>query len=553
VSLRTRLLLALGAVALVALVIADVVTYQELRSFLYGRIDQSLFSSHIPVERALGSGHPAPSPGSPSASTPPPSGGDGGGNQGGASPGQPCPAFVGLDDALAQLAPGAFIEIRNAANQVVYQCTRPSPDTNDAPAPKLPARVGGLSSNASSPTEPTAYFTVSSTDPDDSAFRVRASTLREGPYGGGQLILAVPLGSTTSTLGRLLAVELAVTGAALVGAVLLGWWLVRVGLRPLRAIETTAEAIARGELAQRVPGDDARTEVGHLARALNVMLGRIERAFAQRDETEADLRESERRMRQFVADASHELRTPLAAVSAYAELFDQGASVRPDDLERVLHGIRHETARMGHLVEDLLLLARLDEGRPLERTEVELVGVAADAIRTATTVGPQWPVRLEAREPVEVFGDRARLRQVLDNLLANVRAHTPEGTSTVVTVARESDDAVITVADDGPGVSAEESARLFERFYRVDPSRSRRHGGAGLGLSIVESITRAHGGTVGAAPGDPGGSVFTVRLPVSPVAEPAAPPTAEKEAPGSVDPGSLPADSRGRDSQLPLG
>ena len=250
-----------------------------------------------------------------------------------------------------------------------------------------------------------------------------------GPYTGGQLLVGVPLGSTVSTLDRLVGVELAVTGAALVAALLLGWWLVRVSFRPLRAIEGTAEAIARGELAERVPGEEARTEVGRLARALNAMLGRIERAFAQRDATEHELRASEGRMRQFVADASHELRTPLTAVSAYAELFEQGAATRADDLERVMHGIRTETARMGHLVEDLLLLARLDEGRPLEREEVELVGVAAEAVQTAVDGrarnGPSASWR---RRPVEIVGDRMRIRQVLDNLLANVRTHCPEGT-----------------------------------------------------------------------------------------------------------------------------
>ncbi len=220
-------------------------------------------------------------------------------------------------------------------------------------------------------------------------------------------------------------------------------------------------------------------------------------------------------MRQFVADASHELRTPLTAVSAYAELFEQGASTRVEDLDRVMQGIRSETARMGHLVEDLLLLARLDEGRPLEREEVELVGVTAEAVQTATTVGPQWPVRLVARQPVEIVGDRMRIRQVLDNLLANVRTHCPEGTSTVVTVEREDHDAVISVRDDGPGLSAEDAARVFERFFRADASRSRRFGGAGLGLSIVASIAKAHGGTVMAAPAPDRGTLFTVRLPLS--------------------------------------
>ncbi|HXQ43193.1 MAG TPA: HAMP domain-containing sensor histidine kinase, partial [Acidimicrobiales bacterium] len=200
-----------------------------------------------------------------------------------------------------------------------------------------------------------------------------------------------------------------------------------------------------------------------------------------------------------------------------------------DDLERVMHGIGNETARMGRLVEDLLLLARLDEGRPLEREEVELVGVAAEAMKTATTVGPQWPVRLVARQPVEIVGDRMRIRQVLDNLLANVRTHCPEGTPSVITVDQEGADAVIRVEDQGPGLSPDDSARVFERFFRADPSRSRRHGGAGLGLSIVASIARAHGGTVGAASGNGGGTVFTLRLPVS-------------GAPGTADPGD-PADA----------
>ncbi len=178
-----------------------------------------------------------------------------------------------------------------------------------------------------------------------------------------------------------------------------------------------------------------------------------------------------------------------------------------------MQGIRSETARMGHLVEDLLLLARLDEGRPLARDEVELVGVAAEAVQTATTVGPSWPVHLVARHPVEVIGDRLRLRQVLDNLLANVRTHCPPGTAAVVSVSAEGDEAVINVSDDGPGLDPEAAARVFERFYRADPSRSRLHGGSGLGLSIVASIVKAQGGTVSVAPGEGVGTTFVIRLP----------------------------------------
>ncbi len=541
-SLRLRLLLAVGVVALTALAIADIVTYQELRSFLFNRIDQSLEQSHIALEGALGSqgGH-VPGGGSfPESGTP--SGNGAGGFPPQSPPGSQttsttttpgstttstdppsCDGFAGLsNDLLHELQPGTFVEVRSASNTILCRSIQPAPlgSTTAAEDPTLPARITGFESDAADFREPTTYFTS-----EDGQYQLRASILNGGPYSGGELVIGLPLGTTVSTLDRLVGVELAVTGAALVAALLLGWWLVRVSFQPLRAVESTADAIARGELAERVPGEEARTEVGRLARALNVMLGRIEKAFAQRDATEQELRASEARMRQFVADASHELRTPLTAVSAYAELFEQGAAARADDLERVMHGIRSETARMGSLVEDLLLLARLDEGRPLEREEVEVVGVAAEAVQTASTVGPSWPVRLVARQPVEIIGDRMRIRQVLDNLLANVRTHCPEGTTCVVTVDQEGADAVISVEDDGPGLGPEDVARVFERFFRSDASRSRRFGGSGLGLSIVASITRAHGGTVTAAARTGGGTVFTVRLPLT-----GAPPSEDPDA-----------------------
>jgi two-component system OmpR family sensor kinase len=201
-------------------------------------------------------------------------------------------------------------------------------------------------------------------------------------------------------------------------------------------------------------------------------------------------------------------------VSAYAELFERGANVRPDDLGRVMTGIRAETARMGDLVEDLLLLARLDEGRPLEQEPVELVTIAAQAVDASRAVGPEWEVRLDAARPVEVMGDAARLRQVFDNLLGNVRSHTPPGTSTTVRLFEDGDDAVIEVADNGPGLDPEQARRVFERFYRVEASRSREHGGAGLGLAIVSAIVSAHGGRVEVAASlERPGATFLVRLP----------------------------------------
>jgi two-component system OmpR family sensor kinase len=374
----------------------------------------------------------------------------------------------------------------------------------------LPAQITGFSGENDPRGEATVYFDAPSTHKGGPEFRVRASEVRNGD----QLILAVSLSDTSATLHRLLLIEVAVTAGALILAGIIGWWLVALGLRPLRGIERTAGDIAEGKLGQRVPGADRKTEVGRLAAALNVMLGRIQDAFAARDATESALRESEGRLRRFVADASHELRTPVAAVSAYAELFERGAESRPEDLARVMSGIRGETARMGHLVEDLLLLAHLDESRPIERSPVDVVEVASDAIEAARMVGPGWPIRFDGGRPVVVSGDRVQLRQIFDNLISNVRAHTPPGTPATVAISREGHEAVCRVADEGPGITAEEASRLFERFFRADPSRSRASGGAGLGLSIVAAIVAAHGGTVAAAPASGHGAVFTVRLPL---------------------------------------
>jgi two-component system OmpR family sensor kinase len=505
VSLRVRLLLAVGAVALIALVAADVATYSLLRKSLLDRVDQSLEASHVPLEDAWY-------------------------------------RYNGIDlGRVSSLAPGTFVEIRDATGPVGSPVAAILPGAKTF-TPHLPDQLPtlGRSSSANSSSggsgggggtggsgaggggpngssngeggEPHTYFTVGSVQHEGPLFRVRLSTLTNGYY----LVLASPLGDTTTTLHRLVNIELAATGGALVAAALLGLWLVRLGLQPLSDVERTAEAIADGELEQRVPGANERTEVGRLASTLNTMLGRIENAFAARDATEAELRQSEERLRRFIADASHELRTPLAAIAAYAELFERGASEHPNDLARLLSGIRSETGRMGHLVEDLLLLARLDEGRPLERKPVELVALTGEAVDTATTVGPEWPVQMHAERPVEVLGDALRLRQVLDNLLANVRAHTPPGTPARVSVASIGGEAVISVSDRGPGLTPEQAERVFERFYRADSSRSRQNGGAGLGLGIVAAIVTAHGGQVAATSSPGAGMTFTVRLPLPP-------------------------------------
>ncbi len=376
--------------------------------------------------------------------------------------------------------------------------------------PDLPVPITGFSTQADG--TQVAYFTTGSVAAGGPTFRVRAEKLTADLV----QVQAQPLVDQNSTLHTLFLTELAVTAIALVLALAGGWWLVRLGLRPLEDVEATADSIAAGNLDQRVPGAEQSTEVGRLARALNVMLERIQAAFSARVASESRLKQNEQYLRQFVADASHELRTPIAAVSAYAELFERGGAEHIDDLPRIFSGIRTETARMDRLVNDLLTLARLDEGVPMELTQVELVSLVAEAVHTATAVGPEWPVRFSAARPVEVTADKDRLRQVVDNLLANVRAHTPAGTTATVHVGQVDRDAEIEVRDTGPGMTGEEAARIFERFYRADPARSRTSGGSGLGLSIVWAIVSAHGGTVTAtsAPGE--GMTVTVRIPLSP-------------------------------------
>ena len=393
------------------------------------------------------------------------------------------------------VAPGDFVQVRTADGTVAcsWQLT---PLGESAPSPPaLPDTIDSGNAGQAS------YFTVSAREGGD-RYRVRAATVAGTD---AMLITGTSLADVDATLRRLLAIMLLVTVAVLAALAVLGLWVVRVGLRPLDEIGNTAAAIAEGDLTRRVERAEPRTEVGRLGLALNAMLAQIEAAF---DAQAA----SERRLRRFVADASHELRTPLAAVRAYAELFGRGADRRPDDLERAMTGIGRESERMTVLVEDLLLLARLDEGRPLEREPVELDEVVSEAVDAAVAVDPDRPVDLEA-DPVVVLGDRDRLRQVLDNLLSNVRAHTPAGSPVRVRVGSENGLAVVEVADSGPGLTSDETARVFERFYRSDSSRSRATGGVGLGLSIVAAVAEAHGGAVSAhsTPGD--GATFRITFP----------------------------------------
>ena len=305
-----------------------------------------------------------------------------------------------------------------------------------------------------------------------------------------------------------------VTALVLAGIAALGLWVVRLGLKPFEAIGATASEIAAGDLTKRVEREDEHTEVGRLGLALNGMLGQIESAATAREASLRALEASERKLRRFVADASHELRTPLAAVRAYAELFTRGAADRPDDLRRSMSGISRESERMSVLVDDLLLLARLDEGRPLALEPVRLDEVVAEAVETAHAVDPERPIDVVAA-PVTVLGDQDRLRQVMDNLLANVRAHTPSAAPVRIRVGSADGMAVVEVADSGPGLEPEQRDHVFERFYRADQSRSRASGGAGLGLSIVAAVTEAHGGRASVESVRDEGSTFRIEFPLA--------------------------------------
>jgi signal transduction histidine kinase len=336
----------------------------------------------------------------------------------------------------------------------------------------------------------------------------------------GSVVMAMTLDEVDATVKRLVQIDILVGIAVLAGLAVVGITMVRTALRPLDEIELTAAAIGRGDLGRRVPDHHPGTEMGRLSRALNAMLEQVERAFGARAASEARARRSEQRMRRFIADASHELRTPLTSIRGFAELHRQGAVTDPAEVSELLARIEAEATRMGLLVDDLLLLARLDQRRPLERTPVDLASVAQGAVEAARAAAPDREVTLADAAPAVVAGDEAGLRQVTTNLLDNALAYSPDDTPVAVRVRRAERDgralAALEVVDRGQGLTPEQAERVFERFYRTDAARSRARGGTGLGLSIVAAIVEAHGGTVevDSAPGE--GSTFRVLVPLAP-------------------------------------
>jgi two-component system OmpR family sensor kinase len=347
-------------------------------------------------------------------------------------------------------------------------------------------------------------FTIDAKGTD---FRAVALVL---PNNSGTVVAAQSLEGLNKTVGKL-GFFFFLIGLLLISLIAIASRIViKVGMRPLEDVEVTAEQIAAGDLSARMPDANPHTEVGRLVTSLNSMLTRIESSFDARTE-------SENKLRRFVADASHELRTPLTAIRGFSELYRQGAVSGEEPTRELLGRIEGESKRMGSLVEDLLLLARLDQAREMESKPVNLISVVDDAVASARAAGPDHPVTF-TKDDEEIFalGDESRIHQVVANLLANARAHTPAGTVINVSVARDEDGVRIAVSDNGPGLSVEDQKKIFERFYRADTSRVRVDGeGSGLGLSIVDAVMKAHGGSVTVASEIGKGATFTLFFPIA--------------------------------------
>ncbi len=479
-SLRARLLAGLLLLAAIGLVTLGAVTYAEQKSFLYERADQQAQVAFEPVSQRLdqtganvtglggGQGQPGGFGGPPF----------GGGNK-------PPPHHV-------DPAGYAVGQRRDASGNQVGKIAVLSTGSTRLATPRFPAKLA------------VGHSTTVGSVGSGLKYRVTAFLTGDQP---GTTLVAIPLREATQTLNRLLLVEGLVIGGVLIALAALAWWVIGLGLRPLDRMGAVAGRIAAGDLTQRVSPATERTEVGRLGLALNGMLAQIEKAFAER-------KQSEDRLRRFLADASHELRTPLSSIRGYAELFRIGAASDKAEAEKAMRRIEEEARRMGVLVEDLLALARMDEVREPVRRPVELRRLARDAVDDARAVAPERSIELQDGDPAEVQGDRDELRKVIANLMRNALVHTPEGTPIEVRVSTAGGDALLEVRDHGPGLPPGDPAELFERFWRAEPGRERGRGGAGLGLAIVAAIVAAHGGSVSAANAEGGGASFVVRLPV---------------------------------------
>lgn len=468
-TLRARLVTALGAFVTLGLVAFGFATYVRYSRVEYQRLDGQLRTALPSVSRQLTNAVGIDS--------------RDGGRRGDDDRG---PA-VSVD--YVSVLRVVYAELRNPSGAVVARLTSDG-------APNLPSGVAALNRT----------YTVGSTE-GSAKWRVASAAASSPNATGYQVLIATPTKPVTDSLSELLLIE--TVAGLIILLVLVGgsWVIVRRGLRPLESMGATARSINAGDLSQRVSPADGKGEVGQLGLALNSMLDEIEDAFHTRDETE-------RRLRQFLADASHELRTPLTSIQGFAELFRLGEKNDHIDQAVIMRRIEEESARMKNLVEDLLLLARLDETRTNERTSVDLAVLAADACSDAVALDASRAVTLDAPEPVVVLGNSDHLRQAVSNLVANAVKHTASGTAIDLSAHLRGTTAVITVRDHGAGLSDDALAHVFERFWQADTARAGT--GAGLGLSIVDSIAKEHGGRARAANADGGGAVFSIEIPVDP-------------------------------------
>jgi two-component system OmpR family sensor kinase len=535
VPLRIKLIAALLALVVIALAVISMVGLAQFRSYLQDRADAQLRALSAQIGNSSGIG--------------------------------------GLRSQALSFE-GYVVELRNTQGQQL-PCNLCTSGDLTVPGPNVPTSRSWLTANNNK------LVTVPATHGGDT-WRVLARSVgyheslppfeQAGPNLPGTLIVGADLGHLDQAVGWLAKVDLVISAIILVALAIVGVAMVRASLRPLTDIEHTAEAIAAGDLSRRVPYHDPRTEMGRLARSLNVMLAQIESAFRARAQSEAAARYSEERMRRFLADASHELRTPLTAIRGYAEYYRQrggmengsaatvaaeaaaaagaeaaaaavpGPGPAPDalasvstgrgpltrqDMNRIMERVEQESSRMGGLVEDMLVLARLDQQRPIERRPVDLLTLAADAVQDARIVAPSRAIDLTVGTGAAflVLGDEGRLRQVISNLMNNALTHTPEGSPITVRLLTGQQQgsppvpcAILEVIDHGPGLTQEQASRVFERFYRADQARGRRTGGSGLGLAIVAALVGAHGGTVGVDTAPHQGATFRITLPLAPEA-----------------------------------
>jgi two-component system OmpR family sensor kinase len=490
-SLRARLLLGVAVLVACGLTAGAVVTYAEQRSFLLDRVDQQVQAAAAPLSFELGVHRRGEAGTRPLASHRPPGG--------------PRPPGAGSRDghpppvAAAVLPPGTFGALLGRGGNVIRTRTF-SYGSRKASRPALPVhpRLSTLVS--------LHPFTVASHGAAGQSYRAAAFRTLSGQT----VVVAVPLHEVDQTLHRLVKVELMVGVGVILALIALGWLVIRIGLRPLSRIGQTASEIAAGDLSRRVQPADGRTEVGRLGRSLNEMLAQIETAFAAR-------RDSEDRLRRFLADASHELRTPLAAIRGYAELFGMGAADDPDTLARAMSRIESEAARMGVLVEDLLVLAQLDHAPEPRRVEVDLGELMQQTADDLCVTAPDRDVALQRHGdgPWMVLGDPSQLRQVLANLMRNAVVHTPSETPIELSLSEDEGVVRAVVRDHGPGLPAGAGEQLFQRFWRSEAGRSRGRDGAGLGLAIADTVVRAHDGSIEAENAPGGGAQFVVTIPAA--------------------------------------